>query len=80
VSNSQQFDLRFVGKINGANLDIQIWIAVQQFVPELSQTFSASCYEDNRLRAIRELPRKLKANSSGSSRDQSATAVEFHVL
>jgi hypothetical protein len=28
----QQFDLRFVGKIDNANVDVQVWISVQQFV------------------------------------------------
>ena len=31
----QQFDLRFVGKIDSANVDLQVWISVQQFVAQI---------------------------------------------
>jgi len=29
---NQELDLRFVGKIDNANVDVQVWISIQQFV------------------------------------------------
>src|SRR5438445_9148878 len=74
----QQFDLRFVGKINGANVNVQVWISVQQFLAQISQTFASSRDENNRARTVRELPRKFASDAGRSPRDQRVTTIEVH--
>jgi UDP-glucuronate 4-epimerase len=75
---NQFSDLCFDGKINNANVDVELRVTASQFFAQIIQSLLAPCDKDERSRAVRKLSRELATDSRRRASDERAATIEVH--